>query len=210
MSALSKLTSSLHYNCYEIAHPWTTSCSHAWSYLFISSLKESGKIYGALYLVRELKSWGFLVVFKFLRLTENSTAACVEFAHFSLFQFAQLVLARKISLEAFLQTFQSASRSTVFLSYNVFFFLFFICIFRWVINEASSLRWIDSSSYFASKIQIISIVLINHARWLPGRLLRVCICNKPFSHPAFSHPSCRYSSKSRKDGRCSRFTCSTS
>ncbi|XP_003736977.1 transmembrane protein 135 [Galendromus occidentalis] len=94
MTALSKLTSSLDYNCYEIAHPWTPSCTYAWSYLFLASLRESGKVYGALYL------------------------------------FAQLVLARKISIGAFVQTLQSAARSSVFLSYNAFFFLFFICMIR--------------------------------------------------------------------------------
>ncbi|OQR66381.1 transmembrane protein-like, partial [Tropilaelaps mercedesae] len=94
MGALSKLMVSLPYNCYEVAHPWSETCTYAWTYVFLACAREAGKIYSLLSL------------------------------------FSQLGLSRNVSLKAFWKTFTSSARSTIFLSYNVFYFLLFICLFR--------------------------------------------------------------------------------
>lgn len=51
MGVLSKFMVSLPYHCYEVAHPWSETCSYAWLYVFLSCVRESMKIYGILYLV---------------------------------------------------------------------------------------------------------------------------------------------------------------
>lgn len=87
--------------------------------------------------------WLSWLYYNSLKLNVGILTECVDIPAF---QFSQLVLARKYSFEAFLQTLNSATRSTIFLSYNVFFFLFFICIFRWALGD-STIVWCSVTAY---------------------------------------------------------------
>lgn len=69
MGVLSKFMVSLPYHCYEVAHPWSETCSYAWLYVFLSCVRESMKIYGILYLVS-------IFLFFFYMLLQNHYKKC--------------------------------------------------------------------------------------------------------------------------------------
>ncbi|XP_064473335.1 transmembrane protein 135-like [Ornithodoros turicata] len=88
-----------------------------------------------------------------------------------LYLVAQLV-GRKISPKAFLDTFSSTVRSASFLSYNVFYFMFFICALRWTFGRL----YLQNSTFVAGLLSgFFSILVERRSR---RRVLSVYMLNQ--------------------------------